>query len=99
MKIGNWEVSDEGINWIGSPKIHTGIIALNTLKEKGPGYRNEMYEWILHFSEKAVATEADIYALNTAFIYAIEKYNLGFDTLSFVKTFTEQQKHIEMNRE
>ena len=70
-------------------------ITLDTIKDEGSAERKEMYDWLIHLCEKSWLKEADIYALNTAFIYAIEKYKLGFtDKLSFVKTFTEQQRQL-----
>ncbi len=96
MKIGNWEVSDKGINWIGTKTNAMGTITLASLKDGGNAERTEMYDWLIHLCEKSWITDEDIYALNTAFIYAIEKYKLGFsDKLSFVKTFTEQQRQLQ----
>lgn len=94
IKIGNWIIKDDGIHWAGQPE--TGlVIEKERLNEGGPGDRVEMYDWLVHLPTKTWLTNEDIYALNTALIYALEYFDIGFDNnLSFVKTFIEQQKEM-----
>ena len=93
FKIGNWLITEEGINWDGQPEVDYDITK-KELVVLGSAERSEMYDWLVHLPEKTWLTEADIYALNTAFIYAIEYFGLNFKTGSFVLTLIEQQKII-----
>lgn len=99
QKIGNWEVTSEGIVWRGEGRYPT--ITVDRLTESGPpGERATMYDWLVHMAEKSWLTEKDIYALNTALIYAIEAHGQRFtNDLSFVDTFKEQQRIITRHNE
>jgi hypothetical protein len=58
-----------------------------------------MYDWLVHMVEKTWLTRTDIYALNTALIYAMEEFKIPFpDDLSFVATFNEQDKELVTNK-
>jgi len=94
FKIGNWLITEEGITWDGTPKIDYQIPRERIL-EFGPGDRTNMYDWLVHIPTKTWATEADIYALNTAFVYALAHYGLNLTTLSFVETLIEQQNELK----
>jgi hypothetical protein len=92
QRIGNWEITKEGISWKGQPDVKYSI-PTERLTECGPGERANMYDWLVHLPEKTWLTETDVYSLNTALIYAIELSGRGFPSnLSFVETFKEQQK-------
>lgn len=93
FKIGNWLITEEGIKWDGQPNVEYLITKLRLI-ELGSGERSKMYDWLVHIPEKTWTTEADIYALNSAFIYAIDYFGLDFKTGSFVSTLIEQQKKI-----
>ena len=94
QRIGNWEVTEEGITWVGRPKKDY-TIPTNRLTEAGEGARAKMYDWLVHMTEKGWLTEKDIYALNTALIYALELAGKKFPAkLSFIETFTEQQARL-----
>jgi hypothetical protein len=46
--------------------------------------------------EKSWLTREDVYALNTAIIYALEYFKVGFKKdISFVKTFEMQEKELK----
>lgn len=96
MKIDNWLVTEEGIQWNGNPKIDY-FISKERLDELGTNERSNMYDWLLHTASKTWITKADIYTLNTAFIYAIEYFGLDYNTGSFIETLKEQQYEI-MNK-
>lgn len=97
FKIGNWLIKDDGINWDGDNSIDY-FIAKNRLTETGTGERIKTYDWLLHMAEKTWITREDIYALNTALIYAMEEFKIPFpEDISFVQTFIEQDKIIEMD--
>jgi len=91
-KIGNWLITEEGIKWVGQPKVDY-TIPKDRLLELRLG--SKIYDWLVHLAEKTWVTEADIYTLNTAFIYAIDYFGLDFKTASYVETIKEQQKEIE----
>lgn len=93
FKIGNWIINENGIEWAGTG---TGYkISKETLQDAGHSNRANEYDWLVHLPEKTWLTETDVYALNTAVIYALEYFKLGFSPdLSFVKTFIEQQEII-----
>lgn len=90
FKIGNWLITEEGIAWDGQPKVNYQITKERIL-EGGSSGRINMYDWLVHIPSKTWTTETDIYALNTAFIYALAHYGLNFNTHSFVETLIEQQ--------
>lgn len=94
FKIGNWLITDTGIKWDGEPNVDY-LIPTDRLLELGNGGRDTMYSWLVHMPEKTWTTKDDIYALNTAFIYALSYFNLPFNTGSFVATLREQQRQIE----
>lgn len=95
IEIGNWLITKDGIIWNGSPKIDY-FISKERIAEAGPDDRKEMYDFLVHLVEKTWITEKDIYALNTAFVFALEHFGIGFNTgLSFVKTFIEQQRELQ----
>jgi len=93
MKIGNWEINDKGIQCIKHGLSHI-LIDKNDLTESGFAERKNSYDWLLHLPSKADLTREDIYALNTAFIYAIEYFNLDFNSNSFIETLTIQEKEL-----
>lgn len=89
MIFGNWEVEEEGIVGIGRLSKYFIPKEQFTLK-----MNSNLYSWLIHYSEKADVTEQNIYELNTAFVYALEHFQIGFATdLSFKMTF-EKQKEI-----
>ncbi len=93
FKIGNWLITEEGISWDGS-KIKYEIPKERIL-ESGSGARKNMYDWLVHIPTKSWATEADIYTLNSAFVYAIAHYGFDFTKKSFVETLIEQRKEFD----
>jgi len=89
-KIGNWLINKEGIIWDGPTNIDYKILKNRILES-----REDMYDWLTHMPEKSWLTREDIYALNTAFIYAIEVFNISLPKeLSFVETFVYQEKEL-----
>jgi hypothetical protein len=95
IKIKNWEITKDGISWIGKPKINI-LIPISELATKGTGERKNVFDLIIHTSEKDGILEDDIYALNTALFYAIDTFKIEIPTgMSFVATVIEQQIIIE----
>lgn len=96
FKIGNWIIKDDGIHWNETGNDY--FIPKGRLQETGAGMRKNMYDWLVHLPTKTWLSTEDIYAFNSAFIYAIELYGLNFSQNSFMETFKQQQKEIELNR-
>ncbi len=92
FQIGNWLITDDEIKWVGTPQVDYAI-PKDRLNEPGPGNRSTMYDWLVHIPEKAWCAKADVYTLNTAFVYAQTAWGIGQDPkISFVDTFVEQAK-------
>jgi hypothetical protein len=99
LKIGNWLITEEGIEWNGTPKVEY-LISKERMAEHGHSDRKNMYDFLVHLPEKAWIKKADVYTLNTALIYALEYFKIGFNTnLSFVETLNEQQKILQRKQE
>lgn len=95
QQIGKWLITEEGIEWTGGNEY---FIDKDRILEAGPQNRQKMYDWLVHMTEKSWLSVEDIYALNTAFIYAIEYFNLSFDKLSFVETLKLQEQQLNYKR-
>ncbi len=93
FNIGNWIINEEGIHHTSDPNY---IIPVDRLAEPGPQGRHQMYDWLVHMPAKAWVSTEDVYALNTALIYALEHFGIDFPKdLSFVQTFIEQQNELK----
>jgi hypothetical protein len=94
-KIGSWTITADGIIWSGQPDVDY-LIHKDRLDKAGTGERENTYDWLIHMVEKTWLTRKDIYALNTAFIFALEYFKVGFSKeISFVETFKEQEKELK----
>ena len=75
-QFGNWLVTIDGIEWTGpgsNPESDSArIIPTNMLLAKQSG---NLYDWPLHIV-KATLTREDVYAFNTAFVFALQFHNL-----------------------
>ena len=98
FKIGNWEINQQGIEWKGETGREL-IIDKERITETGFGERENTYDWLIHLTGKSWLTRTDIYALNSAFIYAISFFELDLNSNSFVKTFMEQEKQLAFAEE
>jgi hypothetical protein len=95
FKIGNWEINKQGIEWKGETGREL-LIDKARITETGFSERKNTYDWLVHLTEKSWLTRTDIYALNSAFIYAISYFELDLSSNSFVKTFIEQEKQLAL---
>lgn len=93
FNIGNWEINQHGIEWKGK-RGRDLLIEKDRITETGFGDRESTYDWLIHLTEKNWLTRTDIYALNSAFVYAISFFKLDLNSNSFVKTFIEQEKQL-----
>ena len=90
FQIGNWLITADEIKWVGTPDVDYSI-SRDRLNEPGPDDRSTMYDWLVHLPAKTWVTKADVYTLNTAFVYAQTAWGIGQDpNMSFVDTFVEQ---------
>lgn len=57
------------------------------------GDTDQMFDTLLHMTEKTWIKEADLYTLNTAFVYALDHFSIEYSPhLNFAKTFDKQQR-------
>lgn len=97
QQFGKWLITTDGIEWTGGVKY---LIDKNTLNEESPDDTARMYDWLLHLTEKTWLTRDDIYALNSAFIYALDHFGVGFNPeISFAATLTEQDRLMKEKEE
>ena len=59
-------------------------IEKESLMHLGTGDRRNMYDFLVHLTEKTWLTDEDLYSLNTAFVYAMEYFNYPFNQVCFV---------------
>lgn len=94
MKIGNWKIVDAGIEWVGDHGSYP-VITKERLQETRDFDGVQVYDWLTHMAEKAWITEEDVYSLNTAFLFALEHFKIGFNgSISFERTLKEQNKIV-----
>lgn len=90
FRIGNWYITEDTLEWRDSPEEKTTyFIDRDRLLES----HDNTYSWLTHVPQKTWLTPLDVYQMNTAFIYAMEKFEVSFDKRSFIETIQLQQ-HI-----
>ena len=93
QKFGNWGISDQGIEWLKKPAY---LIPVHNLADEDTGRNKGMYQILLHMTEKNWLSKNDLYNLNTAFVFALEHFGLGFSShLSLAKTFLKQESLMD----
>ena len=96
LTIGNWLITYKGIEWKGNSGRPLLIEKETLLDIREADEKGDMYDWLLHITEKNWLSENDIYALNTAYIFALEYFEIGFpENFSFVETFIIQQEQMK----
>ena len=99
IRIGNWQIEEKGISWVGSKGLPAPffIISVDDLTSTGFGDRKNMYDWLLYFANNNWSSKEDIYALNTALIYTMELNNIPFPkNMSFVDTIVLQEELVSL---
>ena len=91
--IENWTITADGIIWTGQPQVDY-LIPRARLLELGNAERTNMYDFLIHMCEKTWLTVADIYTLNSAFIYAVSAYGFTLNSDVFVSSLIEQRIKI-----
>lgn len=92
FQIGNWKITNDSIYHVNHANY---VIPRDRLLEAGPGDRVTMFDWLVHMPTKTWCSTEDIYSLNTAFIYAVEAWELTIpNDMSFRNTFIEQENEL-----
>jgi len=96
MIFGNWEVTEDGVEWIGSA-AQKFIIDKGSLTEiiKGTGDPHSKYKWIISATEEDWLNEDDLYDLNFAFVYAVANFGADFDYQVFDDTLSFQYLQLD----
>ena len=87
MEIGNWEVNieNEEIIWKGKGKIKIVLDKATFFVLKSEMLMKELY----HICEKDLVNDSDVFALNSALMYAFEEFNInkpeGFSFSTLIK--------------
>ena len=90
------DANNKGVKWIGGKEDYYKIGA-NQLAEIGHGERANMYDFCIQIAPKNTFLEADIYAFNTALLFALDYFKIGFNPqISWKETLKEQQRQIEL---
>ena len=71
MKFGNWNISDQKIEWTGKG-LQSFAIDRSTLLETMPSDTTgeELYKWIVLATDEEWMSHDDLYDLNFAFVFA-----------------------------
>jgi hypothetical protein len=96
MKIGNWSVTDSGIEWKGSG-LNRFVIDKDSLTEvvETDDEDTSLYKWIVLATEEDWLTEDDLYDLNFAFVYAAAQSGVDFDYEVFDESLSYQYGQLE----
>ena len=91
MKVGNWQIDieEQKIIWCGGGNLSIGK---DEIISNSPS--RQYFDMILHFCERSYISENDIFALNSALIYAIEIFNIPLPDGFNYKILIEAQKKI-----
>jgi hypothetical protein len=94
MVFGNWKVTADGIAWNSNGFNHFLIpkASLNATRMTAEGV---LYEWILLATDEDWLTQNDLYDLNFAFVYAMAKFNMGFNYDIFDDTLEVQYEQFD----
>lgn len=88
QKFGNWTVKETGIEWEGTPS-HYPLIERSRINEVRSG--TNLYDWLLHIPTKTWLNQRDIILFNSAFVYALSAYGIGFsDEINLSETLRRQ---------
>ena len=100
MKIGNWKVTDNTIEWSAKGFQHFVIEKAALLETAKPeGWRDEMYKPIMLATDTDWLTTDDLYDLNFAFVYAAGSWQQPFDYEIFDRTMEYQFDLLEEEEE
>jgi hypothetical protein len=96
MKFGNWDVTEEGIDWAGKDlqrfSLKMGSL-LETIEVEDSD--ETMYKWIVIATQEDWLTVDDLYDLNFAFVYAAAQTDVDFNYDIFDKSVAYQFEILE----
>ncbi|HEX8279355.1 MAG TPA: hypothetical protein VF540_11695 [Segetibacter sp.] len=96
MQFGNWQVTENSIEWNGGG-LNRFVIPMNEMNATRPGGETGLlYEWILLATDEDWLTQNDLFDLNYAFVYAFAKSGLEFNYEIFDETLEEQYDQFDM---
>jgi hypothetical protein len=94
--IGNWEISNQGIKWKGTP-LQLFSISIEEIRNTGFGERENMYDWLIHVMSRNWITREDVYALNSAYIFVFHHFNIKIDAEIFARTIKYQEQQFKFD--
>jgi hypothetical protein len=100
MQFGNWNVTENAIEWNGN-NFERFIIPFDEMNSTKPGNTNDVvfYKWILLATDENWLTQNDLYDLNYAFVFAIGRSGADFNYDIFDATLAYQYEIFEMEDE
>ena len=95
IKFGNWAITPSGIEWLG---VNEYIIYKDKLVETRKIGEVLVYDWPLHIVTKGWVNKEDLYAFNTAFIFALENFDIKpNENVSISTTLLAQQQEYDIS--
>ncbi|RYG05669.1 MAG: hypothetical protein EOO02_03075 [Chitinophagaceae bacterium] len=96
MKIGNWLITNESIEWKGTGK-NTFVIPIKEITEKIETDDDKLsfYKWIMLATDEEWLGDDELYDLNFAFVYAVAKSGAEFDYQVFDETLSYQYSQLD----
>ena len=100
MQFGDWNVTENSIEWNGKGRQRF-VIPANELNNTRPGnaYIAVFYKWILLATDEEWLTQNDLYDLNYAYVFAAGKLGLDFNYDIFDATLAYQYELFEAEDE
>ena len=100
MKIGNWKVTENTIEWA-AKGFQRFVIERNALLEtaKPEPWNEEMYKLLLLATDTDWLTTDDLYDLNFAFVYAAGSWQQQFSYELFDRTMEYQFEQLDEEEE
>ena len=99
MKFGNWELTEDSINWNGGGQDIFSVDRATLLeRHQVADADGDFYKWILEATSRDWLLEDDLYDLNFAFAYAAGGMP-GFDYEVFDRTVEYQFEILDVDDE
>ncbi|MET0244589.1 MAG: hypothetical protein ABW174_14015 [Flavitalea sp.] len=96
MKIGNWLITNDSIEWKGTG-TNSFVIPLKEITEKIETDDDKLffYKWIIAATDEDWLGDDELYDLNFAFVYAAAKSGAEFDYQIFDETLSYQYSQLD----
>lgn len=92
-KFGSWNVTDDGIEWAGTPPVEY-VISRNRLTETAEWGSVTIYDWPVHMVQKTWLKRDDIKDLTEALRFAGEHFNEVFSADIWKATLELQESEL-----